>query len=330
MKKLIALLLLLCTLAVPFAITACGESEDVGSIRIGGLKGPTSMGLVKIMEDDANGTAKFDYEFTVAGNDATVLTTALLKGELDMIAVPANLASVLYNNTDGKIKVLAVNTLGVLHIAAKGESISSVADLRGKTIYAMNQGTVTEYTLRYLLKKNGINPDTEVNIVWKNGSEAQTEVIAALKTNEKAIAMLPQPALTVAMGKVEGLQDVIDFNDEWAKLPNAPKLVTGVLAVRTEFVMQYPQTVKAFLEEYKASADYVNQNTEEAAALIEEHGIFAAAVAKAALPECSITCVTGAEMQEMLSDYLMMIYDEKPAAIGGAMPNTDFYYRWER
>lgn len=330
MKKLLALFLVLTALCATFALAACparepGPEEGV-TVRIGGLKGPTSMGLVKIMEDDANGASAMNYEFTVAGNDASVLTAALLKGDLDMIAVPANLAATLYNNSNGKIRVLAVNTLGVLHIAAKGVEINSVEDLRGKTVFAMNQGTVTEYTLRYLLSQNGINPDTDVTIEWKNGSEAQTEVIAALKTSENAIAMLPQPALTVAMGQVTGLADALDLNEEWAKLDGAPSLVTGVLVARTAFVEQYPGAVSAFLREYKASADYVNANVDEAASLIEKHGIFAAAVAKKALPDCSIVCLTGAEMKTAMVPYLTMIFEQNAAAVGGKMPDDTFYY----
>lgn len=326
MKKILSIVLLLTTLTLSLGLFACAEPEDVGTVRIGGLKGPTSMGLVKIMEEDDAGTSAIDYEFTVAGNDASVLTTALLKGELDMIAVPANLAATLYNNSNGKVRVLAVNTLGVLHIATKGVEVASVADLRGKTIYAMNQGTVTEYTLRYLLTQNGLNPDTDVKLEWKNGQDAQTEVIAALKQNEQAIAMLPQPALTVAMTQVTGLVDAIDFNDEWAKLENAPRLVTGVLVARTEFVESYPKTVAAFLDAYRASATYVNENVDEAATLIEKHGIFAAAVAKKALPDCNIVCITGTEMKTMLQTYLQMICDQKAAAVGGQMPDGNFYY----
>ena len=330
MKKLLALFLVLTAIFAAFSFTACPaqepQPEEGVTVRIGGLKGPTSMGLVKIMEDDANGASDMNYEFTVAGNDASVLTTALFKGDLDMIAIPANLAATLYNNSQGKIRVLAVNTLGVLHIAAKGVEINSVEDLRGKTILAMNRGTVTEYTLRYLLTQNGINPDTDVTIEWKNGSEAQTEVIAALKTSESAVAMLPQPALTVAMNQVEGLADVIDFNDEWAKLENAPKLLTGVLVARTEFVEQYPGAVATFLREYKASADYVNENTDEAATLIEKHGIFAAAVAKKALPDCSIVCISGADMKTAMVPYLTMIFEQNAAAVGGKMPDDTFYY----
>ena len=319
-------MLALVLLLVPFGLVGCAEPENVGTVRVGGLKGPTSMGLVKMMEDDANSASALDYEFTVAGNDASVLTAALLKSELDMIAVPANLAATLYNNSDGKITVLAVNTLGVLHIAAKGVEINSVEDLRGKTVIAMNQGTVTEYTLRYLLKENGIDPDTEVTFEWKNGESAQTEVIATLKNSENAIAMLPQPALTVAMNQVEGLADVLDLNEEWAKLEGAPSLVTGVLVARRDFVDAYPNTVKTFLEEYKASVDYVNANVENAATLIEKHGIFAAGVAKKALPDCNIVCITGTEMRAVLENYLLMIYEQKAAAVGGQMPTDGFYY----
>lgn len=316
--------MLLCVLVAAFA--GCSTPPVEGDIRIGGLKGPTSMGLVKLLEDAENGTSSIRYAFTPAGNDASVLTSALLKGELDVIAVPANVAATLYNNSNGKVRVLAVNTLGVLHIAEKGDNIHSLADLRGKTVYAMNQGTVTEYTLRHILKENGIDPDNDITIEWKNGSEAQSEVIKALNNSENGIAMLPQPALTVAMTQVSGLRDAIDLNEEWSNLENAPKLLTGVTIARTEFVEQNPALVAAFLEQYKASAAYTSTNVDEAAALIEKHGIFTAAVAKRALPDCNIVCITGAEMKNMVAAYLTVIYAQNPKAIGDKLPDDAFYY----
>ncbi len=325
-KRLLALGMVLMLLAALLSVYGCGGGEEPGTIRIGGLMGPTSMGLVKMMEDAETDPAANPYAFTVAGNDASVLTATLLKGELDMIAVPANLAATLYNNSNGAVRVLAVNTLGVLHIAEKGDSIRTVEDLRGKTIYAMNQGTVTEYTLRYLLTQNGIDPDTDVTLSWKNGSEAQAEVIRALNQSENGVAMLPQPALTVAMGNVSGLRDALDLNEEWEKLPDAPGLITGVMVARTEFVEKYPQTTAKFLDAYAASTAYVNANTDAAAALIGKHGIFTESVAKAALPDCNIVCIRGAEMKEAIEGYLQMIYDQNAAAVGGSMPADDFYY----
>ena len=192
MKKLLVFLVLV---AMTISLFACADTEaEKETIRIAGLKGPTSIGLVKVMNDNADGKAANKYEFTIAGS-ADEITPKLNKGELDMAAIPANLASVLYNNTNGAIKVLAINTLGVLYIVEKGDTVKSVADLKGKTIYATGKGSTPEYTLRYILSKNGVDPDNDVTIEWQS---EPTAVVPLLKANDNAIAMLPQPYVTVA------------------------------------------------------------------------------------------------------------------------------------
>ncbi len=292
--------------------------SDVTPIRVAGMKGPTSIGMVKIMEDNTDGK----YEFTIAGT-ADEISPKLIKGELDIAAVPANLASVLYNKTNGAVSVLAVNTLGVLYIVEKGDSVNSLADLKGKTIYATGKGTTPEYSLRYLLTENGIDPDTDVTLEFR--SEA-TEIVSVLATAEEGIALLPQPYVTVASQKVEGLRTAINLNDEWNKLDNGSKLVTGVVVARNEFIENNPDAVTAFLDEYKQSVDYVNNNVEDAAVLVEKFDIFAAAVAKIAIPQCNIVFLDGEEMKEALTSYLTILYNQNPASIGGNLPGEDFCY----
>ncbi len=320
MKKIIALITML---AMALALFACGgKTEEKESINIAGLKGPTSIGLVKIMKDNKDGTAANKYEFTIAGS-ADEITPKLTKGELDMAAIPANLASVLYNNTNGAIKVLAVNTLGVLYIVEKGDSVKNVADLKGKTIYATGKGSTPEYTLRYILTKNGIDPDKDVTIEWQS---EPTGVVPLLNSSENGIAMLPQPYVTIAQTSVEGLNIALDLNDEWNKIEGSGMLITGVLVARTEFVEKHPEAVKKMLEEYAASASYVNSNIDDAAALVEEFDIFKAAVAKKAIPYCNISVITGSEMRSSLEGYLKVLFEQNPKAVGGAMPDDAFYY----
>lgn len=298
------------------------EPAERALMRIGGLKGPTSMGLVKVMEDNDAGTSANDYEFTIAGAPDE-LTPKLLQGELDVAAVPANLASVLYNNTEGAVQLLAINTLGVLYIVEKGETVSSIEDLRGQTIYATNKGATPEYALRYLLSQNGIDPDTDVTIEFKS---EPTEVVAILSEAESGIAMLPQPYVTVAMGSVEGLRIALDLTAEWDALDNGSTLVTGVLVVRKEYAEQNPEAVAAFLDEYAASVAFVNDDNAAAAQLIEKFDIFKAAVAEKALPFCNITFISGADAAEILPGYLQVLYDQNPKSVGGALPGDDFYY----
>ena len=320
MKKLLVFLVLV---AMTIALFACADTEaEKETIRIAGLKGPTSIGLVKVMKDNADGKAANKYEFTIAGS-ADEITPKLNKGELDMAAIPANLASVLYNNTNGAIKVLAINTLGVLYIVEKGDTVKSVADLKGKTIYATGKGSTPEYTLRYILSKNGVDPDNDVTIEWQS---EPTAVVPLLKANDNAIAMLPQPYVTVAQSNVEGLNIALNLTDEWGKIEGSGALVTGVLVARTEFVEKHPDAGKKMLNEYAASSEYVNANIDDAAALVEEFDIFKAAIAKKAIPYCNIKVITGDEMRTSLSSYLAVLFEQNAKAVGGKLPDDAFYY----
>lgn len=320
MKKLLVFLVLV---AMTIALFACADTEaEKETIRIAGLKGPTSIGLVKVMKDNADGKAANKYEFTIAGS-ADEITPKLNKGELDMAAIPANLASVLYNNTNGAIKVLAINTLGVLYIVEKDDTVKSVADLKGKTIYATGKGSTPEYTLRYILSKNGVDPDNDVTIEWQS---EPTAVVPLLKANDNAIAMLPQPYVTVAQSNVEGLNIALNLTDEWGKIEGSGALVTGVLVARTEFVEKHPDAVKKMLNEYAASSEYVNANIDDAAALVEEFDIFKAAIAKKAIPYCNIKVITGDEMRTSLSSYLAVLFEQNAKAVGGKLPDDAFYY----
>ena len=338
MKKNLKSILSLClALALVFSLTACGQKNDdaqdgqqtdeteftPASFSVAALKGPTAMGLVKLMQESENGeTSGNDYTFTLAGS-ADEVTPALIKGELDMACVPANLAAVLYNKTEGEIEVLAVNTLGVLYIVENGESVQSIADLKGQTIVAAGKGSTPEYVLRYLLTQNGIDPDNDVTIDWKS---EHSECVAALASGQATIALLPQPFVTVAQSKIEGLRMALDLTKEWDALDNGSSLITGVIVARREVVEEDPAAVNEFLKEYAASVEWVNANTADAAALIGEYGIVDAAVAEKALPYCNIVCLTGADLLEALPGYLEVLYNADPAAVGGEMPDNSFYF----
>lgn len=301
------------------------EYEPI-EIRIAGLKGPTSMGLVHLMESADAGISANDYEFTMAVA-ADEITPLLIRGELDIAAIPANLASVLYNNTDGEIKLLAVNTLGVIYIVEKGNGINSLHDLKGKTVYATGKGTIPEYALRYLLSENGVDPDNDVTIEWKS---EPTEVVALLQEAESGVAMLPQPFVTVAQTQVEGLRIAADLAGEWDNLQNGSMFITGVLVARSDFAEAYPEQISAFLDEYKQSTEYANSNVAEAAQLVEKYGIVKAAVAEKAIPYCNITFIEGPEMKDAVEGYLRVLFDQNPKSVGGALPDDGFYYERQK
>ncbi|MBQ7821992.1 MAG: ABC transporter substrate-binding protein [Clostridia bacterium] len=296
-------------------------ANDV-TVRVAGMTGPTSIGMVKVISDAANGTAKGNYSFTIAGS-ADEISPLLIKGELDIAAVPANLASVLYNKTEGGIKLIAVNNLGVLYVLDKNSGVSSVEDLKGKTIYATGKNATPEYTLKHVLIANGIDPENDVTIEFKS---EPAEIVALLKESDSGIAMLPQPYVTVAKTQVEGLETVLDLGAEWKKVNPDSETVTGVIVARSEFINENPEAVATFLEEYTASCEFVNTNVEEAAVLIEEAGIFKAAIAKQAIPYCNVTGNVGEEVKPMVNGYLNVLFEQNPASIGGKIPADDFFY----
>ena len=291
--------------------------EDA-SLHVGALKGPTAMGLIRMISDDGVN------RYTLAGS-ADELTPKLIKGELDVACVPANLAAVLYQKTEGQIVTLAVNTLGVLYIVENGgETVRSMADLKGRTIVAAGKGSTPEFGLRYLLEQNGLDPDKDLTVDWKS---EHAECVAALAAGTADIALLPQPFVTVAQAKLEGLRVALDLTAEWDALDNGSAMITGVAVARRDLVEQQPELVDRFLEEYAASVDRVNADPAAAAERIAEHGILeSAAVAEAALPHCNIVCLTGQEMYEKLSGYLQILAEAAPESVGGALPRDDLYY----
>ena len=288
------------------------------------LKGPTAMGLVKLMHDAEQEDASFvnDYTFTLAAS-ADEVAPLLIKGELDMACVPANLAATLYQKTEGQIVTLGINTLGVLYIVENGNAVRSMEDLAGKTIVASGKDSTPEYALNYLLEENGLSPMDDVIVDWKS---EHSECVSALATGAATIAMLPQPFVTVAQSKIPDLRVALDLTQEWDALDNGSALLTGVVVARREVVESNPAAVDAFLSDYAASVEWVNANTADAAALIGDYGIVEAAVAEQALPYCNIVCITGTEMKDKLSGYLQVLCDADSASVGGAMPGDDFYY----
>lgn len=323
-KKILLLLLAAALLLLPACgATAKGMSAE-GPVRIAGLKGPTTMGLVNLLDMEQQGTAALDYDLQLYGT-ADEIVPGLIKGELDMAAIPANLAAALYQKTKGGIQVMAVNTLGVLYVVEKGDTVHSMADLAGRAILSTGKGTTPEYLLRYLLEKNGLDPDKDVKIQYC--SEA-TEVTAQMAAAQKdAIAVLPQPYVTAAGMKDPSLRVALDLTAEWDKVSDS-QLVTGVTVVRTQYAQEHPDVVEAFLQEYAQSVRTANTDLDRTAALCEQQGVVAkAAIAKKALPACNIVCRTGDEMQKDVSAYLSVLCAADPAAVGGKLPDEGFYWK---
>lgn len=300
--------------------------QDGAQIRVGSLKGPTSMGLVFLMEMAESGKTANEYDFTMV-TAADELLPKMISGDLDIALVPANVASVLYNRMEGAISVIDINTLGVLYVVTADGSIQSMGDLKGHTIYMTGKGTTPDYVFRYLLSENGLS-DSDVTLEYKS---EPTEVAALLQQEPEAVGVLPQPFVTAACAQNADLKTPLDLTAEWDKTQkssSAPsRMVTGVTVVRNAFLEEEPEAVKLFLSEHEKSAAYTKEQPEKAAELVAKTGIIEKApIAQKALPKCNITCITGSQMKDALSGYLQVLYDQDPKSVGGTLPGDDFYY----
>ncbi len=334
MKK--SFVIVLCAIALVSSLFAQGSKEgspfsesplfkEVKSMEVAALKGPTAMGMVELMDRAENGPVNgIEYSFRLEGAPDAIVPL-LAKGDVDIACIPANLAAVVYNNTD-KIQVVGINTLGVLYICQNGgDALSSAEDLRGKTIYSAGKGSTPQYALETVLAGYGLEIGKDVFIEWKS---EHAECVAALIQNGddgNCVAMLPQPFATTAMLQNSGISIALDLNDLWQGLSGTP-LVTGVTVVTKAFAEENPESVEQFLLDYAKSVEFVNSDLDAASLLIEKFGIIKAQVAKKALPYCQIVLITGDELRESLDVYLEALYSQNPKSVGGEVPGDAFYF----
>lgn len=347
MKKSTKLLSLLLALSMLFALAACGTTgtddpsstgaasgaqstapaaQDV-TLNVATLKGPTGIGMVKLMKDAKDGSTANKYNFTLAGAPDEI-TAKFMKGEFDIATVPVNLAATLYNKMKGNVQVMAVNTLGVLYILENGNSIHSISDLKGKTIYATGKGATPEYILNYLLEQNGIDPEKDVTIEYKS---EHAELATLMASGKAEICMLPEPNVTSVLRENKDVHRALNLTTEWDKATEKAgkksTLAQGCIIVNKEFAQKNKGAVDKFLTEYKASVDYVTASAVDASQLVEEFGIMPKAlIAELAIPNCNIIFLEGDTMKSTMQANLNVLFQANAKSIGGAMPGDDFYY----
>ncbi len=313
--------------AVTAADAAVTEELSSDAVRVGTLKGPTAMGLVKFMDEaDSGALSDGQYQFTMY-DAPDQLVPLVVKGDVDIAMVPGNLASVLYQKTKGNVQVFAINTLGVLYIVDNGNPVSSVADLKGRGIAASGMGSTPQYVLNYILQQNGLDPEKDVDVTW---CDDHSMALQMLMKDNSLLAMLPQPFVTVAQTKADTIHVDLDLTEEWnrtqEKAQNPSQLVMGVAIVNKSFAEKNPEALRTFMSHYEESVKFVNSNVDEAAALVGKYDIVPEGVAKKAIPACNITYIAGEDMKNGLSGFLQVLKDEDPSAVGGALPADDFYY----
>ncbi len=318
-----AVLAVLLPLAVGCAPAPAATPSAKPAVRVAALKGPTGVGMVHLMQARQDGTAANDYSFTVSESPEDV-AAKVASGEVDLAAVPTNLAAALYAKTSGGVQMVAVNTLGVMYVLENGDTVHSLADLKGRTVYATGQGSNPEYVLRFLLQANGLDPDRDVKIVFK----AQHDELATLAVKGDAdVALLPEPFVTTVTVKNPKVRVALDLTAEWTKaVTDGSQLMMGGVIARKNFVAKHPEAVASFLTEYRASIEAARTDVDRTAALCEQFGIIpSAAVAKQALPRLGLAFLSGEEMRTGLQGYFQVLYDANPKSVGGALPDPGFY-----
>ncbi len=300
------------------------ESTEKVSINIAALKGPTGLGMLKLMSDSDAGETQNDYHFELL-SDSNDMVGKITTGEADIAAVPTNMAALLYQKTQGKVQLAALNTLGVLYILTNGETVESIQDLKGKTVYATGQGAVPEYALDYILQQNGLEVGTDVTVEYK---AEHAELASLLIAGDASIAMLPEPYVTQVLSKNPDISVALNLTEEWEKAAGAESVLTmGCIVVRKEFAEEHKDALDAFLSEYEASISYTNSDPENASTLSEQYDIMPAAVAAKAIPNCNIVYMDGSEMKEKVSAFFDVLFQANPQSIGGALPDDAFYYQ---
>ena len=303
------------------------SATEKTTVNVGALKGPTGIGMVQLMDQNDHGKTANNYNFTLAG-DPQDMVGKISNGDLDIAAVPTNLAANLYKKTSGNVQLVAINTLGNLSILERGESIQSVEDLKGKTIYATGQGSNPEYVLDYILKANGLDPETDVTIIYKS---EHSELATLMASGEVDIALLPEPYVTSVLNKSEDVRVAIDVTKAWdeAAGESGSQLAMGCIIVRKDFLENNQEAFDAFMKEYEESTNWVVSNVSDAAQLVGKYEIMDAAVAEKAIPNCNITFLKGEEMKKAAQGFFQVLFDEAPQSIGGSMPEDGLYYLGE-
>jgi len=326
MKKIIAVVLVLVMSLMCFACQKTPVVDDKNDVKttinITVLKGPTGLGALQLMEKDSKQESLNDYNFTLAAAPDEV-SAKIINKESDIIAAPTNLAAVLYKKTEGQVVMLAANTLGNLYIVTKNEDISSIEDLKGKTIYSSGQGATPEYVLNFLLKENGIDPEKDVNVIYKS---EHAEIAPVFASEENVIALLPEPFVTNITMKNQALKVSVNITEEWSKISDS-ELVMGCLIARKEFVDANPEAIDKFLKEYEESANYAVTNVAETAELSKKYEIMAKNVAEKALPGCNIVYIDGDKMKSYVGAFFEVLFNANPKSVGGSIPDEKLYYK---
>ncbi len=300
------------------------EPVNPTKVNIIGLKGPTSIGMIKLIDEKALNSDKYTVEYTTVDAPDTITGKIISdKGEVQIAAVPTNLAAVLYNKTEGKIQFLAQNTLGVLYAVGKGD-ISSLGQLEGKKVAMSGKGAVPEYAMNYILSQKGLTDKVSLDYMPDHATVAQ-----ALLAGDIDVAILPQPFVTQVSLKDADIKILVDLNKEWEIASSGNSVLSmGCLVVNKEFAEKNPDFITEFLKSYEQSVNFVNSNPAEAAQLVEKNEIIKnAALVEKAIPYCNIVYKNAQDAKNEINAFLKVLFDSDNKSVGGKLPDESFYYK---
>jgi NitT/TauT family transport system substrate-binding protein len=282
-------------------------------LAVATLAGPTGMGMIQLFDNPA-------YEVSLLTSPDQI-SPKVISGEVSVATIPSNLAAVLYNKMQGGIKIVSVNTMGVLYIVENGDTVSSIEDLAGKTLYATGQGATPEYVLNKILKENGLE---DVNVEYMG---AHADLANAVAAGDVSLALLPEPYVSSVLAQNTDVTVKLDINEEWRKIFGEDAGMPMGVTVVSDALASDTASMNQLIADYTASVDYVLSDTDSAAAdIVAKQIVGAEAVAKAAIPRCGISFITGEDCAAILDDYFQVMFESNPQSLGGAIPDQDIYY----
>jgi NitT/TauT family transport system substrate-binding protein len=294
------------------------------NFKVAVLRGPTAVGMIKMMDTQPSMGDNVTAEYVIEQTPDT-LSAKLLTGEIDIATIPTNTAAKLYNKGVA-YQLAAMNTWGVMYVLTNGTAINSWSDLKGQQIDNSSQGSAADVVFRYLLNKNGIDPEKDVTIKYIASPVEQAQLAIAGKSK---ITVLPEPWVSTVLSQNKDMKLALDFQKEWTRLNGADiPFAQTCLVVKADFASKHPEIMTKFLQEYANSIDWVNNNPAQAGELLKKQDIgIPADVAATAIPRCNLRFMSAIDAKPSVEKYLQVLLDFSPDSIGGKLPDAQFYYQ---
>lgn len=294
---------------------------DKHSYKIATLKGPSSMGMIKLI-DSINNAGNTNIQIDIM-NDPIQVRKMMLDGTADFAILPTTMAAILYNK-GLDYRLIAIPGWGTLYLVGEDTTINSWNDIRNKRVNVMAKGMTPDVVFRYLLQKNGINPDKDITLDYS--FPTHIDLANAIAARQAKLGVIPEPLVSLVMHKNKKLHPIFDLNLEWNKQQSTSIAMTAFLGSNS-ILKDSPQLAEQLISSYKNSVQWVNQHPDSAATLIVKYGILPDyQVALQSIPRSNLNFVRANKIQTQIDEYLKVFYDMNPDIIGGKIPDENFFY----